>query len=175
MFRPGGLSSGLRDVFPKWHLTAIWRTRRTVEAKKKGSSVPYRRSTISPARVFENWKEITHRKESNNTHSPRFTYVRAYIQPLLPPHGVRPSGLDSTAKVISRFIGSDIYYRRVYFYCVPFSDFFHPYHDSLSFEYNLKGRFCQTSTLCPFGLRAPSVRPVTTTDATAAFGIQTYA
>lgn len=99
---------------------------------------------------------------------------------------------DSTAKVISRFIGSDIYYRRVYFYCVPFSEFLvfpslypllcpfswrappsHYFPISLSFEYNLKGRFCQTSTLCPFGLRAPSVRRVADATVTAS-SLQTY-
>jgi len=120
---------------------------------------------------------------------------------MLPPHPshrsrvlVNARGWDSTAKVISRFIGSDIYHRRVYFYCVPFSEicFFFvlfsllpflfcrarapvpvSYFPNLpSFEYNLKGRFCQTSTLCPFGLRAPSVRRVTA-DATVEFGLQT--
>lgn len=77
MLRPGGGDSAV--VYETYSPNDIWqrydghggRWRR----RKKGSSVPYRRSTISPARVFENWKEITHRKESNNTHSPRFTYV----------------------------------------------------------------------------------------------------
>lgn len=80
-----GLGYSVAVVYETYSPNDIWQRRwraRPESEKKKGSTVvPYRRSTISPARVSGNWKEITRRKESNNTHSPRFTYVRARPAP----------------------------------------------------------------------------------------------
>lgn len=100
--------SGLRDVFPEWHLAAeMTLTTGGARRRKKGSTVvPYRRSTISPARVSGNWKEITRRKESNNTHSPRFTYVHSRKQPFPPPR--RPAvraGFDRKSHIAFYWVG----------------------------------------------------------------------
>lgn len=77
-----------------------------VGEKKSSTVVPYRRSTISPALVFGNWKEITRRKESNNTHSPRFTYVRARPAPsaAIPCPTVR-AGFDRKSHIAFYWVG----------------------------------------------------------------------
>lgn len=99
--------------------------------------------------------------ESNNTHSPRFTYTTLLV---------RASSGAATGEIRPqksyRVLLGRIYITNGFIFIVFLSpSSFHPLPlrslpfpiFPLSFEYNLKGRFCQTSTLRPSGLRAPSV------------------
>lgn len=100
---------------------------------KKGPSIPWRGSTISPARVFRGKLKrnngLARGGRNPIIHILWDLHTRGRVPPssrLLPARrseGKDARVRDSTAKVISRFIGSDIYYRWVYFYCVPVPEF----------------------------------------------------